>query len=59
MKESITSLAGYVTAPQRHRFTGESTPVTVLTMMMTKMSVMTLIMMTIMNMMSTDMIVGR
>ena len=59
MKESITSLAGYVTAPQRHRFTGESTPVTILTMTMTKMIMMTLIMMTIMNMMSTDMIVGR
>ena len=41
MKESITRsdwsigalLAGYVTAPLRHLFTGDPTPVTILTMM--------------------------
>ena len=43
MKESITRLpAGYVTAPQRHLFTGDSTPVTILTMMMTKMALIIL-----------------
>ena len=45
MKESITRLpAGYVTAPQRHLFTGDSTPVTILTMMMTMMTLMMMIM---------------
>ena len=56
MKESITRsdwsigalLAGYVTAPLRHLFTGDLTPVTILTRMVI-IIIMTLMIMTILT----------